>query len=274
MVKFSMRIERSIAMRDDRYICTLNRLLKGLEDEISYIKSELGSIKGGKLYIRTRSGRVYFLERLPDGDRGITKNTQRIYLLARRTYLEGLLQDRVFQYKTLADLLSSLADNSRVSCAEAVLKKLSPLDCELFTSAPENLSWSNAPYERNQYKPESLIYETSNGIRMRSKSERYIGNMLEANNIAYRYEAKLQCCGHALYPDFTIKRDDGTIIIWEHLGLLDDSDYAYKTFLKLLRYRQAGFRQHSNLICTDEYDLRSEENVNNIIHRFCISYIC
>ena len=261
-------------MRDDRYICTLNRLLKGLEDEISYIKSELGSIKGGKLYIRTRSGRVYFLERLPGGDRGITKNTQRIYLLARRTYLEGLLQDRVFQYKTLTDMLSSLADNSRVSCAEAVLKKLSPLDCELFTSAPENLSWSNAPYERNQYKPESLIYETSNGIRMRSKSERYIGNMLEANNIAYRYEAKLQCCGHTLYPDFTIKRDDGTIIIWEH--------WAFSmTVIMLIKHSSsccATVRQDSDSTATlyapIEYDLRSEENVNNIIHRFCLSYIC
>ncbi len=40
------------------------------------------------------------------------------------------------------------------------------------------------------------------------------------------------------------------MILWEHAGLMDDSEYARKFENKLVQYQKAGYNQAKNLIVT------------------------
>lgn len=70
------------------------------------------------------------------------------------------------------------------------------------------------------------IYSTVNGDKVRSKSEVIIANLLADNSIDYEYEQKLEYDnGRWIEPDFTIKKEDGTELYWEHLGMLGVESY-------------------------------------------------
>ena len=123
-------------------------------------------------------------------------------------------------------------------------------------------------FRRNPYRTEDLRYITLMGVRVRSKSELTIANRLENRQIPYRYEAELDVAGRHIYPDFVIKRLDGTLVIWEHFGLMNKADYYSKAMEKVNLYRQKGFIQHKNLICTWEEDIAETKEIDNIINRF------
>lgn len=73
-----------------------------------------------------------------------------------------------------------------------------------------------------------------------------------------------------MYPDFAIFRYDGSMIIWEHFGLMDNKDYFMKSYMKIEKYRRAGYKTHSNLICTYEEDMMSEDILTDIIERYLL----
>jgi len=76
--------------------------------------------------------------------------------------------------------------------------------------------------------------------------------------------------GKRIYPDFILKKPDGSEIIWEHFGFMDNREYAIKISEKLELYRINGYRQHANLICTYEEDIRSQESISKIIRKFVL----
>lgn len=111
--------------------------------------------------------------------------------------------------------------------------------------------WRSIKYEGNPYRPEQKIHQTPGGIYVRSKSELLIATHLEYMDIPYRYEAPLFLEGNIVYPDFTILRPaDNKLIYWEHMGMLDDFDYAQKASMKLMQYFQCNIRPYDNLITT------------------------
>ena len=63
---------------------------------------------------------------------------------------------------------------------------------------------------------------------VRSKSERSIADMLTEADIPFRYEPELVIGAKRYYPDFMILCSDGSIVIWEHFGMTDDSEYFHK----------------------------------------------
>ena len=83
-----------------------------------------------------------------------------------------------------------------------------------------------------------------------SKSELIIANVLFALGVKYEYEREIIIDGVTYKPDFTIWRPDGSIVLWEHAGLIDDASYAWDFQQKLRKYQTAGFRQGLNLIVT------------------------
>ena len=111
--------------------------------------------------------------------------------------------------------------------------------------------WRSIKYKGNPYRPEQKIHQTPGGIYVRSKSELLIATHLEYMDIPYRYEAPLVLEGNIVYPDFTILRPaDNKLIYWEHMGMLDDFDYAQKASMKLMQYFQCNIRPYDNLITT------------------------
>lgn len=79
--------------------------------------------------------------------------------------------------------------------------------------------------EVRHWHDKGRILGTLAEIRVRSKSEFIIVNMLEERGIKFLYEEPLYADDGTLYlPDFTINWR-GSDYYWEHLGLLDRDDY-------------------------------------------------
>lgn len=91
---------------------------------------------------------------------------------------------------------------------------------------------------------------TDRGELVASKSEEMIANMLYTMGIRYEYEKEMHVAGVKLRPDFTVWRRDGSMVIWEHAGLLDDAAYKQQFERRMELYRKEGYTQMKNLIVT------------------------
>ncbi len=107
--------------------------------------------------------------------------------------------------------------------------------------------------------PHELKHVANNGLRVRSKSEVIIANILLAFGIAFVYEMPIQVCGSWFHPDFTIYCPrTGRVIIWEHAGMLGKENYRADFAWKMDKYCKAKFVPNVNLI------LSFEDNNGNI----------
>lgn len=91
--------------------------------------------------------------------------------------------------------------------------------------------------------PERLIHVTKSGIRVRSKSEVIIANILEDLGLHYEYEKPLYAKNNPRdfrLPDFTIYYK-GEEFYWEHLGMLNDPTYREEWERKKKWYESNGY---------------------------------
>lgn len=105
------------------------------------------------------------------------------------------------------------------------------------------------------FRMEGRTQRTMSGILVRSKSEVILADTLTALDIPFLYEAEVRLTDEegkevVLHPDFTILCPDGSVIYWEHLGLLQDRDYAQSFVKKLHVFHRNGFTIGQNLIVT------------------------
>ncbi|MCR4830864.1 MAG: hypothetical protein K5883_05360, partial [Pseudobutyrivibrio sp.] len=114
--------------------------------------------------------------------------------------------------------------------------------------------WLNQDYEHATNFPENLKVANSKGIKMRSKSEVLISNILDEYNIPYIYEKPLRLGGYkTVLPDFTILdvRNRREVYL-EHLGMMDDVEYFAKNLEKIKAYEENGIYVGTQLLITYE----------------------
>jgi hypothetical protein len=111
-----------------------------------------------------------------------------------------------------------------------------------------------------------LIYRTSRGEMVRSKSELLIAEKLNTLGINYQYERRLEGTvrGGRLRPDFSFTDDAGDVILWEHLGRMDRADYREGWEWKRQWYGQNGFIEGRNLFTTTEVQIRDMNLVDEV----------
>lgn len=250
-----------------------DRLVRVINDERTCLKrleEELKSLDGGTLNRRMRGGKHYFMERLDGKQKGITGDSEKIYRLARKGYLSrksALCKQRLLVMEHALDGIRKI-DGSRED--KAYIEKLDMLDMRQIIYSAEEQKWIKNCQSKNPYMREALCYDTNDGIFMRSKSERYIGNFLESKDLIYMYEPQVVIDGRPVYPDFMILCPDGRVVLWEHCGLMNDREYFNKMMKKIYDYREIGYVLHDNLICTYEEDLMNADNLEKIYRRFLI----
>lgn len=118
-------------------------------------------------------------------------------------------------------------------------------------------NWLAQTYEGKPFVDESSEYLTSKGERVRSKSEMIIADILAYRGVPYKYECPRHfekgSRGVTFHPDFTClnvrTREE---FLWEHLGRMDDPDYASNAVGKMRIYCKNGFILGRNLIVTME----------------------
>ena len=100
---------------------------------------------------------------------------------------------------------------------------------------------------------ENLIHCTLAGINVRSKSEVIIADMLFQYNVKFYYERPYfdRNFDKNRLPDFTIELSSGTMLIWEHLGLMQDLKYRTAWERKREWYLANGVSQQ-NLYVTED----------------------
>ncbi len=106
--------------------------------------------------------------------------------------------------------------------------------------------------EEKTFYGKYLIHRTLKGHMVRSKSELLIANHLFQQGIPYRYEWKFEgvVTGDLRRPDFYFTTPAGDPIIWEHLGLLDQTQYRLSWEAKRECYRANGIVEGKNLFTT------------------------
>ena len=144
--------------------------------------------------------------------------------------------------------------------------------------------WQKQPYRKTKKYEENQKLTTDNGELVRSKSEVIIANLLKSNNVPYRYE----------FPLVIVRTDNGEVddgsedycefhpdfyclnvrtrqeFVWEHFGMMDDSEYAERAVEKLSLYSANGYFPGKNLIITMESknsQIKSHE-INRVIKEY------
>ncbi len=253
----------------------IDDLLTRQKESVRKLESEVKSLKGGKLYVRNKNGRLYFSESVNSKEKGVTKSLERVCRLARQEYVELLLHKENAYCRALEKTAAEARRIDEKYDERQIREKLNVLasrgiDMNRVYFAEDKYEWMNAIYETNSYKSEQLRYVTKCGIRVRSKSERTIADRLTERGIAFRYEMRLDTESGVMYPDFVIRKENGELVIWEHFGLMNKNDYMLDAMKKIVKYRSAGFMQHNNLICTWEEDLENMDAIDEIIVRFIL----
>ena len=138
--------------------------------------------------------------------------------------------------------------------------------------------WQNQSYRKNKRHEENQQLTTDRGELVRSKSEVIIANALSASKIPYRYEFPLviersegdeNFC--EFHPDFyCLNIRTRQEYAWEHLGMMDDSEYAERAVVKLALYSANGYFPGKNLIITMESKSApiSSREINRIINEY------
>lgn len=106
---------------------------------------------------------------------------------------------------------------------------------------------------QNTFPIESNIY-TERGEHVRSKSEKILADLFYKYDIPYVYEPKIKMNnGHMACPDFALlNKETRQTIYWEHLGLINQDEYAVRNLEKLHEYEESSLILGENLLISME----------------------
>lgn len=117
--------------------------------------------------------------------------------------------------------------------------------------------WMSEKYNRLGFSVNTPEIWTESGVRVRSKSEKIIGDKFTFEKVPFRCEFPLNIPGFGIvYPDFQIlKMSNRREVYLDHFGMMDDPEYARKAVKKMETLALGGFFPGENIFYTFEtYD--------------------
>ena len=250
----------------------MNTFEKELAFEIRYQEKKLAEAQdrlslapAGSLSVRKRKSKTDYYHNVEDKkyktrkrkQLNITNNQKLILQLADKFIQQKILirsRKNLFCLRKLQTNFAPTATDTIVPLLGPAYRQVFQLQQKKYMEQMRNISYSKAPFD-----PRSHIHETDSGELVRSKSEQIILNTLYAYPLVVHYEEEFfytNCVPgiKRCYPDFTIILPDGSRIIWEHFGRLDDPEYCRRAAVKLNLYQQNGYVIGKNLIVTMDDD--------------------
>ncbi len=178
--------------------------------------------------------------------------------LVQQEYSEKFINDAEKELKILnrcyAVLSTKSADHSYLNLSQGRKDIIIP-----YIESPEAYAkkWQEKSFSTNDLYSERLIYETSRGELVRSKSEAILADMFYELGIPYHYEKPLTLKGGKVrYPDFTLlKVSTKEEFYFEHFGLMGNSEYVNENLEKLNEYRDNGIYPGKNLLFSYESEV-------------------
>lgn len=224
---------------------------------------------------RVRAARVVF-EGLPDtyfsyydkGWRGVDRNLELAYAISVHKGQGSEFQHVMFVVPQEAalhfgrELTYTGLTRARTSLTLFVERDIGPLLSLRKHAAAQTPQRNSRLFEtqvgNEPYSAGRLIYGTTRGERVRSKSELIVADLLhryeQAGKLSYEYEKELFAPGgdpgDFRLPDFTIHAG-GRTFYWEHCGMMDDPAYRKRwQEVRLPWYKRHGFADR--LIVTED----------------------
>lgn len=226
--------------------------IKNLNKLIEEMDSELNSLPDGELIVYKNNGsyRWYYLT----GNSKIylsKKNKQLAEKLAYKKYIL-LKKQALLEQKAVIEFNSTKVFQAQKAMQD-FLKFPGNIELLSKTHIRSDFEWPTKDFKTNTLYPEQKCIPCPSGNYVRSKSEGLIDMVLTEHAIPFRYECELIIGTQTFYPDFTlINPTNGKIIYWEHLGLMDNPNYAKNVFSKIRTYYNNGIIPGKNLIITYE----------------------
>ncbi len=236
-------------------------LVKRKELLTSIINTKSISLKSapqGNLRILKRKNHYqYYLRKDPKDTNGVYIPKKDIKIAAsvlQRDYDKKIIEIASRELSKIEEYLALLSNNSIEIIIDNFSESRKRLIEPVFMSDEEYIrEWISKPYEHMGFDEDSDELYSTSGTRVRSKSEVIIANMLCDNGIDdFLYEERLYLGNTYKLPDFTFKdAASGSLIIWEHLGLLGNAGYKASWEEKKKLYEANGFSEkNGNLIVT------------------------
>ena len=226
-----------------------------LDSQIKTIRQEISSLPEGKLICCHHGTRCKWYQSDGRSKTYIPKqNASLAELLARKKYLTLKLEDLENEKRALGFYLRHHSPSGQADILLTKPSEYQKLLAPQFTPiSAEQSCWMNSPYEHNTSHPERLLYKSTSGHTVRSKSEMMIDMLLYQYQIPFRYECSLKLGNTLLHPDFTIRHPiTDEYYYWEHFGLMDQPAYAANAHSKLQTYTENGIVPGIHLITTFE----------------------
>lgn len=263
----NLKVVAEIRMREEK-----------LHEYISISKEQLKKLPEESLRLASSNGKPHYYIVSKPKERGkyisLTDNiTPRN--LAQADYLRSVIKAASEELRAVEGILKHYERGTLEDIAGNLHPARKSLVVPVYPSDEEAIAaFLNESYEKMGFAPGAPEFYTTDNERMRSKSEVIIAEHLKKYAIPYQYE----------YPvwlnDFRIVRPDFRVLnvrtreifLWEHLGMMDDPEYAETNIKKIEDYGSAGYYQGRKLILT--YETRgvplNSKLVDSIIEQFLL----
>ncbi len=250
---------RRIIMID--YMKELSAQLNDLRDLIKRVekrKQEYNKLPKGSIRVTSCRGvKQYYLRNLGSNKEEYisSQNKEQVRLMLQREYDEKLIKELYKQEKRLERFLK----NHDIARIDSIYENMCAGRKELVTPVkPTQEMRVNKWLDEHQGQKNTIsaapLYKTNKGEMVRSKSEKILADYFYNLKIPYAYESSFMLHdGRVVYPDFALYsvRKDKTVY-WEHLGLVDNPEYAIKNIKKLIDYEKSGLILGDTLLLSAE----------------------
>ena len=114
--------------------------------------------------------------------------------------------------------------------------------------------WAGQDFKGKEITNAAYSFYTEKGERVRSKSEKIIADKLFSMGIPYKYEYPIELKGIGkIHPDFLVlNKRERKEYYWEHLGMMDNADYADNAIRRINLYVANGIYPGEGLILSYE----------------------
>lgn len=269
--------KKEVKLIDKKTITILKQEQERLESIIHRAEKSLSFAPEGSVLVkRYKKGAQFYYREDPKDRNGtyiLAAERERAIALVQKAYDRKVLAAAKEQWKTLNSFLTKFRPDALANIfeKESELRQILLNPFEL----PDKqflAEWESAEYEGKSFLENTPLHYTDREERVRSKSEVMIANALLKEKIPYRYECPLKLGNQTIYPDFTILRmRDRKEIYWEHLGMMDDTQYRDTALQRIHIYEANGIFPGEQLILTFEtYRMPlNAQVVRQMIRHYC-----
>ncbi len=249
------RMNSKIQIILEERVVTLQEYIKTSKDQLNGLKD----CPKGRLRMTERDGGgEYYLvnaENAPTGMYIRKKDQTLIKQLAQRDYAEKIIKSSEEEIERIRYVQTLLQDAGPEKLYESMNRGRRALITPIVLPDGEFIrEWLSVEYPHVVFNEDDPAYFTKQLQQVRSKSEILIADTLDRMGIPYRYECPLELDNRVtLHPDFTVlnvrTRQE---MYWEHMGMMDDSEYCEKALSRILNYERNGLFPGTELILTHE----------------------